>query len=180
MRSDRQRPYFEMADGRTLAAGDGADAIEPGDDGRSLRATWRRFAIVGDKTGALVEPGFELSIVSRIEGTTLIREETLTAHRDVGIRRWSWRLASSATKYSFAGGAIRLDGPDGTLDVRTGGDLPVTSSILSVGDEPLGRGPRVPVPTHVVFEGKDIRLRPGQPCRWEIRLTPSAATGRSR
>ena len=30
-------PYFEMADGRTLAAGDGADAIEPGDDGRSLR-----------------------------------------------------------------------------------------------------------------------------------------------
>ena len=173
-------PYFEMADGRTLAAGDGADAIEPGDDGRSLRATWRRFAIVGEKTGALIEPGFELSIVSRIEGTTLVRAETLTAQREVDIRRWSWRLSSSATGHSVAGEAIRLIGPDGTLEVRTGGDLPVTSSVLSVGDEPLGRGPRVPVPTHVVFEGKDIRLHPDHPRRWEIRLTPSTATGRNR
>ena len=128
----------------------------------------------------MVEPGFELSIVSRIEGATLVRAETLTAHRDVDIRRWSWRLSSSATKHSSTGGVIRLDGPDGTLDVRTGGDLPVTSSVVSVGDEPLGRGPRVPVPTHVVFEGKDIRLRPGQPRRWEIRLSASAPTGRNR
>jgi hypothetical protein len=97
----------------------------------------------------------------------------------VDIRRWSWRLSSSATRHATAAGVIRLDAPDGALEVRTGGDLPVASSILSVGDEPLGRGPRVPVPTHVVFEGKNIPLHPGQARRWEIRLTPSAATERN-
>ena len=42
---------------RVLAATDGANDIKPGTDGRSLEATWRR-ALVGGKTGALVEPGF--------------------------------------------------------------------------------------------------------------------------
>ena len=48
--------YFELPDGRVLAATDGADEIKPGADGRSLTATWRRFALVGGKTGSLVEP----------------------------------------------------------------------------------------------------------------------------
>ena len=70
-----------------LAATDGADDIMPGADGRSLAATWRRFALVGDKTGNLIEPGFTVSITWRIEGATLTRTETLTATRDVSIRR---------------------------------------------------------------------------------------------
>ena len=79
--------FFEMPDGRVLAATDGADEIVPGADGRLLRATWRRFAVVGDKTGNLIEPGFEVSIAWRIAGATLTRTETLTTTRDVTIRR---------------------------------------------------------------------------------------------
>jgi hypothetical protein len=171
--------FFEMPDGRTLVATDGADEIVPGSDGRSLRATWRRFAAVGDKTGSLVEPGFELSTTWRIEGTTLTRTETLTATRDVAIRRASFILSSTATSHSQpapAGGvahAIRLSGPDGVLEARTGGDLPVDMSVRTVGDEPLGRGPRVPIPTHVTFEAKNLQLRAAQPRRWVISLTAS-------
>ena len=47
-----------------------------GPDGRSLRATWRRFALVGGKTGEWIEPGFNVSIDWRIDGATLTRTET--------------------------------------------------------------------------------------------------------
>ena len=50
-RSGRRVVLRDWRTARRLAATDGADEIVPGADGRSLRATWRRFAIVGDKTG---------------------------------------------------------------------------------------------------------------------------------
>ena len=167
--------YFEMADGRTLAATDGADEIVPGADGRSLRATWRRFAIVGDKTGNLFEPGFTVSITWTIEGATLTRTETLTATRDVSIRRVVLLLSSTATSYSKSGPTmIRLSGPDGVLDASTSGNLPMQSTIRTVGDEPLGRGPRVPIPTHVTYEAAGVQLGAGQPLSWGLSLTASA------
>ena len=91
--------YFEMADGKTVAATDGADAIAAGADGRSLRATWRRFAIVGDKTGNLVRARLHRLDHLVIEGATLTRTETLTATRDVSIRRVVLLLSSTATSY---------------------------------------------------------------------------------
>lgn len=175
--------FFELPDGRTLAAADGADEIVPGADGRSLGATWRRFVPIGGKGGQFVEPGFELSVTWRIDGATLIRTETMTATRDVTVRRLSFLLSSTATSHSDApregSGLIRLSGPDGVLDAQTSGDLRVATSIGKFGDEPLGRGPRVPIPTHVTFEAKDIELRDGQPVRWVITLTASAPAGRT-
>jgi hypothetical protein len=70
-----------------------------------------------------------------------------------------------------------LSGPDGVLDARTGGDLPLDMSVRTVGDEPLGRGPRVPIPTHVTFEAKNLHLRAAQPRRWVISLTASRKEG---
>jgi hypothetical protein len=167
--------YFELADGTVLAATDGADEIAPGADGRSLRATWRRFAIVGDKTGNLFEPGFAVSITWQIDGATLTRTETLTATRDVSVRRVSLLLSSTARSHSTASdGTIRLSGADGSLDARSSGNLPMRSSIRAVGDEPLGRGPRVPIPTHVTYEAGGLLLRAGQPHSWELSLTASA------
>ena len=167
--------YFEMADGKTLAATDGADEIVPGADGRSLRATWRRFAIVGDKTGNLFEPGFTVSITWTIEGATLTRTETLTSTRDVSLRRVVLLLSSTATSYSNSQPAmIRLSSPDGLLDATTSGNLQMQSTIRTVGDEPLGRGPRVPIPTHVTYEAAGVQLRAGQPRSWELSLTASA------
>jgi hypothetical protein len=172
--------FFEMPDGRTLAATDGADEIVPAPDGRSLRATWRRFAVVGDKTGNLIEPGFEVSTTWRIEGATVTRTETLTAVHDVVIPRLSFLLSSTATRHSQppagdgTANVIHLAGDDGVLDVRATGDLRLATSIRQVGDEPLGRGPRVPIPTHVTFEAKDIQLRAAQPRTWVVSLTASA------
>jgi hypothetical protein len=170
--------FFEMPDGKTLAATDGADEIAPGADGRSLRLTYRRFVTVGGKTGAWVEPGFEASTAWRFKidgsGSSLIRTETVTPNRDVTIRRLAFLLSSTATSHSSSpGGVIRLSGPEGVLDVRTAGDLPVAASMREVEDEPLGRGPRVAIPTHVTFEAQDIQLRAGQPRRWEMSLTVS-------
>jgi hypothetical protein len=167
--------YFELADGKTLAATDGADEIVPGADGRSLRATWRRFAIVGDKTGNLFEPGFTVSVTWTIEGATLTRTETLTSTRDVTVRRVVLLLSSTATSYSNSRPTtIRLAGPDGVLEATASGNLPMQSTIRTVGDEPLGRGPRVPIPTHVTYEATGVQLRAGQPHSWGLSLTASA------
>jgi len=165
--------YFEVADGKTLAATDGADDIVPGADGRSLRATWRRFAIVGDKTGNLFEPGFTVSMTWTIEGATLTRTETLASTRDTSIRRMTLLLSSTATTHANVSGAIRLSGPDGVLEATSAGPLQMRVMVRSVGDEPLGRGPRVPIPTHVTFEASDIQLRAGQPQSWRLSLTAS-------
>lgn len=175
--------FFDLPDGRTVAATDGADEIAPGADGRSLRATWRRFVEVGGNTGQWVEPGFEVSIIWRIDNRTLTRTETLTATHDLTVRRLTFLVSSTAT--AAAGpddaGLTRLSGPEGGLDVRAGGNVPVVSSIRQFGDEPHGRGPRLPIPTHVTYTADEIRLRAGEPRGWTIALTvvePSERTAR--
>ncbi|MBP9945418.1 MAG: hypothetical protein KBH14_03390 [Vicinamibacteria bacterium] len=167
---------FEMPDGRVLIPGDSADEIVPAKDGRSVRATWRRFVAKGGKVGEWVEPGFEASVVWRIEGATLSRVETLTAIRDTTIARASWALPSTATTHTVLDGAVpavRLEGPEGVLDVATtGDDLGFARSIQThQGDEALGRSARGAIPTHVVYEAANLRLEPGRPRSWVITLS---------
>lgn len=175
--------FFQLADGATIATTDGADEIVPGADGRSLRATWRRFALIGAKSGELREPGFEVSIEWRIDGATLSRTETITAARDLVLPRLHAMLTSTATEHRAAGGAdgraIRLTGSEGTLAVRLGGDLPLAMSARAVGDEPLGRGARGAVPTHITLEATNIQLRSGEPRTWTVRLDVSAPPERT-
>jgi hypothetical protein len=165
--------FFDMSDGTRLATTDGADEISPGRDGRSLKVSYRRFAVVGGKTGDLREPGFTVSIEWRLDGAAMTRTETVSATRDVTIQRWSFLLSSTAASHQEAAGVIRLTGSEGTLEARTGGTLSMTDSIRTVGDEPLGRGPRVPIPTHVTFEARDLNLRLGQTRTWDLHLTVS-------
>ncbi len=171
--------FFELPDGRKLAATDGADDVIPGADGRSLRAVWRRFAVVGGRTGELIEPGFEVAIVWRIDGATLTRTETLTAHRDLALPRLSFLLSSTAIRHVQApgpkgsAGRVRLEGPEGVLEARIEGKLPIAWSISEVGDQPLGRGPRLPIPTHVTVQATDIHLRAGHSRGWVITLAVS-------
>jgi hypothetical protein len=49
-------PFLELADGRVIAATDGADEIAPATDGKSLRVLWRRWALIGSKSGQFVDP----------------------------------------------------------------------------------------------------------------------------
>jgi hypothetical protein len=177
--------YYEMPDGATLAAADGADEIEPAPDGRALRVRWRRMVPVGGNSGRLIEPGFEVSTTWRIEGATLVRTETLTATRDVTIKRLWLDLSSTATRHAQGpvadgrGGLVRLSGPDGVLEAHSAGDLPIATSIREVGDEPLGRGPRLPIPTHVMFEAADVALQAGRPRSFVLSLTVADAPERT-
>jgi hypothetical protein len=166
--------FFELPDGRLLAATDGADTIVAASDGRSLQATYRRLAVVGSATGAWVEPGFEVTVAWRLDGQALVRRETLVATRDVTLRRLSLSVTSTATNHSAGpDDTVSLRGPEGVLRVQAGGALSMTRTVRSFGDEPLGRGPRLPIPTHVAYEANDVQLRQGQPVSWEIRLTPA-------
>ena len=98
----------------------------------------------------------------------------MTAAQDVRIRRLFFLLSSTATSYRNSLPAIHLSGPEGVLDATASGSLRMRSTIRRVGDEPLGRGPRVPIPTHVSYESNLIQLRAGQPQNWVLSLTASA------
>lgn len=169
--------FFEMPDGRVLIAGDGADEIAPASDGRSVRATWRRFVAKGGKVGEWVEPGFEVSVDWRLDGSKLIRRETVTASRELTIARMSWVLPSTATRHEISGEmprAIRLTGPEATLVATTAADSVFERSVRSYsGDDPLGRAARGAIPTHVVYEAASLRLAPGGPRTFEISLSVS-------
>nr|MBA2303621.1 hypothetical protein [Acidobacteriota bacterium] len=163
--------FYEMADGRILVAGDGADEIVPGKDGRSLRATWRRFALVGGKSGELIEPGFQVAVEWRVDGASLQRTETLTSSSGITIRRLAMTLPSTAGIQSAgAHGATLLVGADAPLQVRVSGDLPIAASTEWVGDEPRGRGARGAIPLHLTFATTDLALQPGQSRTWVLGL----------
>ncbi len=156
--------HFEMEGGEVLIATDGADEIVPAPDGRSVRATWRRFVVKGGKTGALVEPGFEVSNTWTLSGSTLKRSEAITALRDVTIRRIPFVLPTTG---------------EAVLEAAIGGDLAMNLSRQTPSpDEPLGRGARGAILSHHTYEAADIQLRAGQSKRWDLSLSVSASPQR--
>ena len=88
-------PQIELADGRVVVAGDGADAIEPGADGRSLRVRWQKWAVVGTKSGHFEDVGLVSEVTWRLDRDTLVREEVLSATKPVSIRLWKLVVPSS-------------------------------------------------------------------------------------
>jgi len=179
--------HFEMPDGQVLIAGDSADDIVPAADGRSVRATWRRFVVKGGRTGGWVEPGFEVSNTWTLSGSTLKRAETIKALREVTIRRITFVLPSTGTappgplepRGRTPSGVLRLFSPEGVLEVTRGGDLDMTLSQQALGDEPLGRGARGALPTHITYEARDLQLRASQSKHWDLSVSASALSPRS-
>jgi hypothetical protein len=80
-------PFFELADGKTYAISDGADEIYPAKDGQSLRVVWKKFAKIGTKSGEIFNIGIKSEVNWRIVGNKLIREETLTADRNITLKK---------------------------------------------------------------------------------------------
>ena len=80
-------PFLELEDGRTIAAADGADDIQPSADGARLTAIWSRWVVVGGKAGEPVDPGLVSEVTWTFEGKTLRRTESLTASKAIHIRR---------------------------------------------------------------------------------------------
>ncbi len=171
-------PYLELEDGRVIVASDGADDIEPSPDGRSLRVIWRRWALIGSKSGVVVDPHITSEVTFRIDGATLTREETLTASEPLIIRRWRFAVPTTAEHLGQSSDTerwTRLESSEGVLDVQApAADWPVKETVVATGDSPLGRGPRLGIPLHLVYESRDIRLEAGRPVRWRIALRASA------
>jgi hypothetical protein len=171
-------PQIELDDGRVVVATDGADSIQPGVDGQSLRARWTRWAVIGTQSGKLPDVGFSSEVVWRIEQGVLMREETLTSKAPVNIRRW-W-LAVPVThdrSETQVVGGVRVDrfsSNVGQLEVKLlESTFPVQTSIKASGDSPLGRGVHGAIPLHLIFESKAVRVEPGKPLKFRITLSVS-------
>jgi hypothetical protein len=168
-------PYLELADGRVVVATDGADVIEPSADGSSLRVRWNRWAVVGAKSGELQDVGLVSEVVWRVENDALVREETLSSEQTVTIRNWRMAVPSTHDRVETADGKIRFNSKLGSLEVELSGvTFNPRSAIVAGGDGPLGRGVHGAIPLHVVFEAKDIVVKPQQPLKYKLTLKPKA------
>jgi hypothetical protein len=170
-------PYLELADGRTIVATDGADEIHPSADGRELGAVWRRWAQRGTKSGQLVDPGVTSEVrwtlgADRIE---LTRVETLTVRAPVTIHAWRLVVPSTATTTENTADGVLLSGTNAPLRVTVTTPWPLLARrVQATGSGALGRGARGPIPLHLIYEARDVRLAPGRPVTWQMTLRPGA------
>ena len=152
--------FLDLADGRTLVAGDGADAIEPDPGGLAVTARWKRWALVGARSGAREEPGVTSVVSWRLDGDRLVRTETLSADRPLRLRgaRISVPLTGADVKQEKDVFVAR--GREGTLRVsaRFQGAA-VRASIRPTGDAPEGRGARLGVPVQSSTKPQSSRSR---------------------
>jgi hypothetical protein len=167
-------PFLELADGRVITAADGADEISPAVDGKSLRVVWRRWALVGSKSGQLVDPNITSEVSWRLSGTTLTRNEILRSTKAIDIRRWWVAVPSTAALNEWSVTASRpmanfiVDQDRVTLSVTASSDWPLKMSLLATGDKALGRGARGAIPLHLFYESRDLRLQPNHPKSWQL------------
>jgi hypothetical protein len=165
-------PYLELEDGRTIVAGDGADEIHPSADGKELRAVWRRWAMIGAKSGQFVDPGLTSEVRWTLGDATLTRVETLTAREPMTIRTWRVVMPTTAASATSTPGSTLMTGSGGPLHVVVDVPWKTESAIRATGDGPLGRGARGYIPLHLAYEARDLRLTPGQPITWRLTLSP--------
>jgi hypothetical protein len=165
-------PFIELADGRTVVTTDGADAIEPGADGLSLRVRWTKWAVVGTPAGKLQDVGLTSEVYWHIENGKLIREETLSSKQPVSIKRW-W--LSVPTMHDHAETDLmgaRFTSTQGALEVSMPPpNFPVKISLMATGNSVLGRGVHGAIPLHLIFEAKDITVN-SSGLKYTIALTP--------
>jgi hypothetical protein len=169
-------PFLELEDGRTLAAADGADDIEPAADGKSISAVWNHWVVVGAKAGVFVDPGLVSEVTWTLQGNTLQRTESLTASKSLDVRRLWFAIPSRhdhlETYYLQGTRVDRLISEGKTLEVQVrNSSLPFEISAYATGNDPLGRGDRGPLPMHVIFQTKSFSLTPAEPRHWELYLT---------
>ncbi|MGA8617771.1 MAG: hypothetical protein WB660_04535 [Candidatus Sulfotelmatobacter sp.] len=169
-------PFLELEDGRTIAAADGADDIEPAADGKRVSAVWKRWVVVGAKAGVFVDPGLVSEVTWTLQGNTLQRSESLTASKSLDVRRLWLAIPSRydhfETFYLQGARVDRLITEGKTLEVQVkNSNLLLNISAYAAGNDPLGRGDRGPLPMHLIFQAANFSLTPSRPKYWELLLT---------
>ena len=59
---------------------------------------------------------------------------------------------------------------DSVLSVSATSDWSTETSTLATGDSALGRGARGPLPLHLIYESRDLRLAPNQDFDWRLTI----------
>jgi hypothetical protein len=178
-------PYLELADGRVIVAGDGADEIEPRPDGRGLRVAWRRWVEVVRERGAgdrlvagvrpYVEPGLTTEVTWSIREGILTRDETISAREPITLRRFTVLMPSTGGRATprLEGGlrVYRFESPESALEVvATGTGLDLADTLEATGDSSLGKGHRGAIPLVLRWEAQGVAITPAKPVRWTLRL----------
>ena len=171
-------PQIELADGRIVVATDGADSIEPAPDGRSLRARWTKWAVVGTGSGKFQDVGLTAEVSWRFNQRAVVREETLSSTQPVTIHRWWLAVPTShdnvETRWIDGTRVDQFSSKNGKLAVRlSDATFPVDVSIKASGDSPLGRGVHGAIPLHVVYESRNLTVSPMKPLKFKITLSVS-------
>ena len=169
-------PFLELADGRTIAAMDGADEIEAAADGKSVTAVWKRWVVPGAKAGAVVDIGLVSEVTWTLQGNTLRRVESLAASKELKVRRLWLALPTQYDHLqtsSLQGVRIdRLISESKSLEVQvSNSNWPFEISAYATGNDPLGRGDRGPLPMHLILQTGSFSLTPAMPKHWELSLT---------
>ena len=167
-------PFLELEDGKTYAASEGADEIIPSADGKSLKIIWRKWAQIGSKFGETFANGITSEVEFRFENNKLIRRETLTADKDLTVKKWRVAIPMTGDKTHFEmQNSQRIDyftGREGTLAVSVKADWKTNQSLLATGDSRLGKGVLGAIPLHLIYEATDLQLKKNQKTTWEISL----------
>lgn len=169
-------PQIELSDGRVVVATDGADSIDPGTDGRSLRVRWNKWAVIGSPSGKLQDTGLSSEVVWRIEKNVLVREETLSSKAPVNIRRWWMAVPTTHDRVETqVVGGVRVDrfsSNGGQLEVKfLDATFPVQTVIKASGDTPLGRGVHGAIPLHLQFETRTVTVSREKPLKFKVTLS---------
>ena len=167
-------PFLELEDGVTYATSEGADEIFPAADGKSLKIIWRKWGKVGGKSGETFANGLTSEVEFRIENNKLIRRETLTADRDLTVKKWRVAIPLTGDKTHLE---IKnnqpvdyFSGREGTLAVSVKSDWKTNREIFAAGDSRLGKGVLGAIPLHLIYEANDLQIKKGQKMSWEISL----------
>jgi hypothetical protein len=173
-------PYLELSDGTTVVAGDSADEIYPAEDGRSLRAVWTKWVVLGGKAGQTVDPGLKTEVTWKFDGNSLMRSESISTNKQIAIKNF-WFVVPTTANFSTRSTrngipAYKLQGQDGALEVTAlESSFPLDDSLQATGNGDFGKGSRGPVPLIINFRSSDLVLNENQSINWKLLLSSTAA-----
>ena len=170
-------PFIELEDGNTYVASEGSSQINRSKDGQSLGVIWRKWGRVGSKSGERFDIGIISDVRWNIVGDKLERVESLTASRDLKIKRWWLAVPTTAdrtrTEMNGSKRSDIFDGPEGTLKVTATADWAFTTSVFASGDSKLSKGVLMAIPLHLIYSADNLQLKKGKSVAWKLDLEVS-------
>lgn len=167
-------PFFELADGKTYAASEGATEIFPSKDNQSLQVIWKKFAKIGSKSGERFDIGLTSEIVWKIVGNKLIREEILTADKDLTLKNWKFAFPTTANRNRSEMIANKrfdiFEGDEGIIKTNAEADWKFNTEILATGDSRLSKGVIRAIPLHQILTTETIQVKAKKPQKWRFEI----------